>query len=186
MPEKVDFVLAFKPSAPMPDIESHILFQNCLAAIVNSSHPLAAEKKISLESLSRYTLALPSKGLQARNALDRITAIRSCPLKIHIELNDPNILLDLVRQSNLVTVLAEASIHNERGVTAVPHRLPRKRNVRLRPHPARLLPQTLHAGIHQDAQRVHCRERTHQGLDLMPPARHLPRRPLSGQDSDSP
>ena len=117
---KVDFVLAFKPSAPMPDIESHILFQNCLAAIVNSSHPLAAEKKISLESLSRYTLALPSKGLQARNALDRITAIRSCPLKIHIELNDPNILLDLVRQSNLVTVLAEASIHNERGVTAVP------------------------------------------------------------------
>ncbi|MFG6388058.1 MAG: hypothetical protein K1V74_06130, partial [Muribaculaceae bacterium] len=45
-------------------------------------------------------------------------------LKARIELNDPDILLNLVRQSNLVTVLAEASIHNERGVKAVPIDIP--------------------------------------------------------------
>lgn len=121
---EVDFVLAFRPSKPMPGIESHTLFQNYLAAIVSSSHPLAAVERVSLDELSRYSLALPSPGLQARNALDRILERHNRTLKIHIELNDPNILLDLVRQSMLVTVLAEASVHKEKGVKAVPIDIP--------------------------------------------------------------
>lgn len=121
---KVDFVLAFKPSAPMEGIESHILFQNYLAAIVSSTHSLATEKKVSLEQISQYGIALPSKGLQARNMLDKVLERYKFNLKARIELNDPDILLNLVRQSNLVTVLAEASIHNERGVKAVPIDIP--------------------------------------------------------------
>ena len=39
---EVDFVLAFRPSVCDPDIESHILFQNCLSVIVGENHPLAA------------------------------------------------------------------------------------------------------------------------------------------------
>ncbi len=113
---KVDFVLAFKPSAPMEGIESHILFQNYLAAIVSSTHSLASEKKVSLEQIAQHGIALPSKGLQARNMLDKVLERYNFNLKARIELNDPDILLNLVRQSNLVTVLAEASIHNERGV----------------------------------------------------------------------
>ena len=121
---KVDFVLAFKPSAPMEGIESHILFQNYLAAIVSSTHSLASEKKVSLEQIAQHGIALPSKGLQARNMLDKVLARYNFNLKARIELNDPDILLNLVRQSNLVTVLAEASIHNERGVKAVPIDIP--------------------------------------------------------------
>lgn len=121
---KVDFVLAFKPSAPMEGIESHILFQNYLAAIVSSTHSLATEKKVSLEQIAQYGIALPSKGLQARNMLDKVLERYKFNLKARIELNDPDILLNLVRQSNLVTVLAEASIHNERGVKAVPIDIP--------------------------------------------------------------
>ncbi len=121
---KVDFVLAFKPSAPMEGIESHILFQNFLAAIVSSTHSLATEKKVSLEQIAQYGIALPSKGLQARNMLDKVLERYKFNLKARIELNDPDILLNLVRQSNLVTVLAEASIHNERGVKAVPIDIP--------------------------------------------------------------
>ena len=116
---QVDFVLAFKPSTQMPGIVSHTLFQNYLAAIVKSNHPLAGRPKVTMEELSKYTLALPSRGLQARNALEKILERHNYDLKIHIELNDPNILLELVRQSNLVTILAEASIHKESGVKAV-------------------------------------------------------------------
>ena len=119
---KVDFVLAFKPSAPMEGIESHILFQNYLAAIVSSTHSLASEKKVSLEQIAQHGIALPSKGLQARNMLDKVLERYNFNLKARIELNDPDILLNLVRQSNLV--LAEASIHNERGVKAVPIDIP--------------------------------------------------------------
>ena len=121
---KVDFVLAFKPSAPMEGIESQILFQNYLAAIVSSTHSLASEKKVSLEQIAQHGIALPSKGLQARNMLDKVLERYNFNLKARIELNDPDILLNLVRQSNLVTVLAEASIHNERGVKAVPIDIP--------------------------------------------------------------
>ncbi len=121
---EVDFVLAFRPSVAMAGIESHTLFQNYLAAIVSSSHPLARKESVGMEELSGYSLALPSKGLQARNALERILDRHRYDLKSNIELNDPNILLDLVRRSNLVTVLAEASIHKESGVKAVPIDVP--------------------------------------------------------------
>ncbi len=113
---QVDFVLAFKPSETMEGIESHVLFQNYLAAIANPSHPIAGLPKVRIEDVARYSLALPSKGLQARNALDTLLERNPCELKIRIELNDPHILLDLIRRSTLVTVLA--------GVKAIPLDVP--------------------------------------------------------------
>ncbi len=114
----VDFVLAFKPTMPIEGIESHILFQNCLSAIVGEFHPLASKEKVTLSELERYDLALPSIGLQARNAFEHIITPYN-KFRIRVELNEVNILLTLLRQSQLVSVLAEATIHNESGVKAV-------------------------------------------------------------------
>lgn len=119
----VDFVLAFKPTQSIEGVESHILFQNYLAAIVSEHHPLASKKKVTVAELRSYDLALPSKGLQARNTFDNIISAHD-PLRVRIELNEVNILLKLIRQSMLVTVLAEATIHNETGVKAVPLDIP--------------------------------------------------------------
>ncbi len=120
---EVDFVLAFKPSEPVEGVESHILFQNSLSAIVRTSHSLASSSSVSLAELEKYDLALPSKGLQARNAFDRIITPYNC-FKVRIELNEVNILLNLIRKTEFVTVLAEASIHNESGVKAIPLSIP--------------------------------------------------------------
>ena len=117
---EVDFVLAFKPSVRREEIESHVLFNNHLAAIVQSDHPLAACKKVKLMELQRYDLALPAKGLQARNAFDKMLSVYGADFRVRIELNEVNILLKLVKQSNLVTILSEATIHNETGVKAIP------------------------------------------------------------------
>ena len=112
-----------EPIQPLPDVESHILFQNSLSAIVGVSHPLAAKDKVTIAELERYELALPSKGLQARNAFDSIVSdYRN--FKIRIELNEVNTLLKLVRQTRLVTVLAEDSIYDIRDVKAVPIDVP--------------------------------------------------------------
>lgn len=119
---EVDFVLAFRPTRPIEGVESHILFQNYLAAIVREDHPLASCDSITLAELSRYDLALPAKGLQARNAFDQVIDRTggACPdFRIKVELNEVNILLKIIRQTNLVSVLAEASTHDERGVAAV-------------------------------------------------------------------
>lgn len=119
----LDFVLAFKPTQPVADVESHILFQNSLSAVVCNSHPLASKEKVTLAELAKYPLALPSKGLQARNAFDSVVTDHSA-FNIRIELNEVNILLKLIRQTCLVTVLAEDSIYNERDVKAVPLDVP--------------------------------------------------------------
>lgn len=121
---QVDFALAFKPSKPAPDIVSHVLFQNTLSVIVSRHHSLAEKEKVSLAELASYDLALPARGLQARNALERILDRYPTPLKIRIELNEVNILLELIRQNHLATVLAEASIHEQPGVVAIPLDVP--------------------------------------------------------------
>ena len=116
---ELDFVLAFKPIQTFPNVESHILFQNKLSAIVGKNHPLASKEKVSISELEKYDLVLPSKGMQARNAFNNI--VSDCDVfKIRIELNDVNTLLKLVRQTNLVTVLAEDSIYDFSDVKAVP------------------------------------------------------------------
>ena len=120
---ELDFVLAFKPIQPLPDVESHILFQNTLSVIVGNNHPLASKDKVYISELEKYDLALPSKGLQARNAFDHIVPDYD-KFKIRIELNDVNTLLKLVRQTNLVTVLAEDSIYGACDVKAVPINVP--------------------------------------------------------------
>lgn len=119
----VDFALAFKPSDSYEDIESHILFQNHLSAIVSTTHPLASKRKITLSELEAYDLALPSPGLQARNAFERVITPYN-RFRIRIELNEVNILLKLIRQTMLVSVLAEATIHNEKGIRAIPLETP--------------------------------------------------------------
>ncbi|MCM1164336.1 MAG: LysR substrate-binding domain-containing protein [Muribaculaceae bacterium] len=120
---KVDFVLAFRPSSEMEGIESLILFQNKLSAVVAFNHPLAQSDTVRLQDLERYDLALPTKGLQARNTFDEILT-PATKLNIKIELNEVNILLNLVRQSMLVSVLAEATIHNAHDVKAIPLAIP--------------------------------------------------------------
>lgn len=117
---EVDFVLAFRPIRNNEDIESHLLFDNHLAVIVNEYHPLAGQARITPAELSAYDLALPTRGLQARNAFDWHMERYPVPLNIRLELNEVNILLQLVRDSNLVTVLAEATLHNVSGFRAIP------------------------------------------------------------------
>lgn len=121
----VDFVLAFRPTVSVEGLESHILFQNYLSAIVGSRHPLALKEKVTMSELSQYNLALPSKGLQARNAFDNVLSHHeNLRFNVKIELNEVNILLDLIRKSMLASVLAEATIHNENGVKAIPLDIP--------------------------------------------------------------
>lgn len=121
---EVDFVLAFKPTHRNESIESHILFDNHLAAIVRPDHPLAHQKSVTLSDLEKYEFALPCKGLQARNTFDMLFSERDYHFKVRIELNEVNILLKLIKSSNLVTILSEATIHDETEVKAIPIDVP--------------------------------------------------------------
>lgn len=117
---EVDFVLAFKPTDRNDKIESHVLFNNHLSVVVSEQHPLAKRKSLTLDDLVLYDAAMPARGLQARNSFDDMIHSENSKLKIRVELNDVSILLKLIKQSKLVTILAEATIHDEDGLVAIP------------------------------------------------------------------
>lgn len=125
---EIDFVLAFKPARHHPHIESHMLFENHLSVIVAKNHPLAARDKISLTELQDYDLVLPSRGLQARNAFEKMIQGKELDFKTNIELNEVNILLKVIREGRLATILSEASIMGESGVAAVRLDVPSEEN----------------------------------------------------------
>lgn len=122
---EVDFVLAFKPSESYDDIESQILFDDRLSVILRNDHPLAGRSSLRMEDLQRQKIALPAKGLQARNALDKSIDIVGQNLNICIELNEINILLDIVQSSHVLTILSEATIyHHKDRLKAIPLEIP--------------------------------------------------------------
>ena len=117
---EVDFVLAFKPTRRYEQIESQILFDNHLSVIVRSGHKLALKTKVSLSELEQYEFAMPAKGLQARNTLEQFFQNKDYHFQVRVELNEVNILLKLLKQSDLVSILSEATIHDTPGVKAIP------------------------------------------------------------------
>ena len=80
------------------------------------NHPLVKEKSLRLRDIEAYPLCLPAKGMQARNKLDRIIHGRNdWNPNMKVEINDINILLDLVRNSSMLTFLSQATvIHSDR------------------------------------------------------------------------
>ena len=66
-----------------------------------------------------YDLILPSAGLQARSAFDNIVADRNLNLKVAIEANEVNTILNILKRSNYVTVLSETVILEHNGLVQV-------------------------------------------------------------------
>lgn len=117
---ELDFVLAFRPLKKDKDIESCVIFTNRLAAIVKADHPLAREAQVDLHDLERYDLVLPTRGLQARNAFDKLVADQDYNFNIKVEVNHVNIILELLHRTHYVTVLSESTVVHEEGLQAVP------------------------------------------------------------------
>jgi len=116
---ELDIVLAFKPSTADERIESRLLFTTTLAVIANERPPLTHRQTMTLDEIKPYSVALPMHGLQARNALDRLLAARGISLEASVELNNVNQLLQIVRESNYITVLSESTIIHESGLKSI-------------------------------------------------------------------
>lgn len=116
---ELDFVLSFRASDKYDNVESHLLFDNKLVVIVREEHPLTRKNIVRLSDLEDYDLVMPSVGLQARNTFDNIIVDRNLKLRITMEANEVNTILNLLKKSNFVTVLSETTILETNGVTAI-------------------------------------------------------------------
>ena len=116
---ELDFALSFRSSEKYDNVESHILFDNKLSIIVREDHPLTRKEVVRLADLEEYDLVLPSIGLQARSTFDSIIAERNLNLKVAMEANEVNTILNLLRRSNYVTLLSETVILEHNGLVTI-------------------------------------------------------------------
>lgn len=116
---ELDTVLSYRPSRPFDNIESHILFNSNLSVIARKDHVLAGKGKVSLTDLEKYPFALPSRGLQARNEFDRLLFGQNYNFNVRLEVNDLNMLLDLVRRTDLITFLSAATVKDNPDFCAI-------------------------------------------------------------------
>ncbi len=118
--QRIDVALSYKPTSIHPEIESHIIFDNQLAIFVSDTHPLANRESVRLSDLEKFPFAMPAKGLQARNAFDRIIDGLDYRFDIRLEINEVNLLMDLVRASGkMITVLSRAASVRVPGIKAI-------------------------------------------------------------------
>lgn len=117
---ELDVALTYKSPLGDDRIESHMLFQSRLCLVGRIGELKGVGKEVSVQDLSRFPLALPSKGLQARDTLEDVLFAQDVKLDIRLEINSVRTLLDLVGSSPLVTILSEEAIHQVQGFEAVP------------------------------------------------------------------
>ena len=117
---ELDLALAFKPSMAYEELESEPLFKNQLSAVMRRDHPLASRKFLALEDLENQRIVLPGKGLQARRAFDRYLGLDTRKLNVTAEVNEPNLIMDIVQSSNLITVISSLAAYYRQNLVAVP------------------------------------------------------------------
>lgn len=117
---KIDFFVAFKPAAQYADIESVPLFSSRLAVIMRRGHPLSDKKSLTMEELRRHPLALPAGELQSRKVFERFVDLDTANMKVSLEINDPNILLEIVSATNLLGITSTLAISYRNDLVAIP------------------------------------------------------------------
>lgn len=117
---ELDLALAFKPSMAYDELESEELFRNSLSAVMRSDHPLASHKFLTMEDLESHRIVLPGKGLQARRAFDRYLGLDTRRLDVSLEVNDPNLIMDIVQSTNLITVISSLASYYRTNLVAIP------------------------------------------------------------------
>lgn len=116
----VDFIVAFTPAITDPEVESELLIASQLSAVMWREHPLADRKSLTLEDISRYGIALPGSGLQSRRAFDRFNNIDTSKLDVRVELNEPNVLMNIVNGTMLIGIMSSLAVHYNPNLIAIP------------------------------------------------------------------
>ena len=116
---ELDTVLSYRPSRMFDNIESHILFNSNLCVVARHGHPLSGRGSVRLVDLEKYPVALPSRGLQARNEFDRLLFGQNYRFDVRLEVNDLSMLLDLVSRTELITFLSAATVKDNPGFCTI-------------------------------------------------------------------
>lgn len=114
--DELDVGIGFE-RAGSPDIVARRLLVETLVLVVNRHHPLAQRRIVSLAALNDESLALLSSEFATRKQIDRHCQQHGIRPRTVMEANSVSALVEIVRRTNLATLLP-AAMANE-GVELV-------------------------------------------------------------------
>lgn len=117
---EVDFILAFKPAAEYDHIVSEQLFVSDLSVVMHKNHPLADKKILTRKDLEHQRMMLPGSGQQARKAFESFNNLNMSDFNIVMELNDPNIIMELLHGTGMVSVMSSLATYYDPSLVAIP------------------------------------------------------------------
>ena len=117
---EVDFILAFKPIMEYDDVEAEVLFRSRLSVVMRKDHPLATKKFVSFSDIEKQGIVLPASGLQARKMFENFVGVDTRKLDVRVELNDPNMIMDIIQGTNLVAMVSSLAAYYRTSLVAVP------------------------------------------------------------------
>jgi len=113
--DEVDLGIAFELGR-CADIESLPLFTENLSVVVSDNHPWAGRHSLDPAALADGELALLSKNFVTRVHIDSyLQSVQVAP-KVAVEVNTISALVEIVRHSNLLTILPEAIAGQVKGL----------------------------------------------------------------------
>lgn len=119
---EIDIMLSMMPTSPHDFADSIPLTQYRLAAIMRKTHTLASQDAVTFQDLLPHRLILPEKGLRDRNAIESFVHKETGNLNVRALVSDVNALLNIIEETNYISILNESCIANRPSLCCVPIR----------------------------------------------------------------
>lgn len=116
---ELDLVLVISSKEIKKTIQKVPLFTSDLVMAVSKKHPLAVLDKISFKKIEDYPLVLPVTGFSSREFLDELFIKNHMKPRVSIELNAVHALLQLVEESDWVTIVTEKALKGWDNLKAI-------------------------------------------------------------------
>ena len=116
---ELDLVLVISSKEIKETIQKIPLFTSNLVVAVAKTHPLAVLDKISFKKIEEFPLILPVRGFSSREFLDELFLKNNMKPKVAIELNAVHALLQLVEESDWVTIVTEKALKGWDNLKAI-------------------------------------------------------------------
>lgn len=117
---EIDIMFSMMPTSPHEFIESVPLLEHRMAAVMRNNHPLARKQMLSFADLMPHKLVLPEKGLRDRNAIESFIHADTGELNVVSLINDVHALMNILQESNYISILTESIIKNSPALCSVP------------------------------------------------------------------
>lgn len=117
---EIDIMFSMMPSEPHEFAVSVPLTEYRLAAIMRKTHPLAKKPVLHFSDFMPHKLILPEKGLRDRNAIESFIHAETGELNVVSLINDVNAIMNILQESNYISILSEHTIKNNPLLCSIP------------------------------------------------------------------